>query len=96
MKKKGLTVPAQVANVSRVKTVADLLVRGFGLHQKGDLIAAGEIYSQILKIQPTHFDALHLSGLIAAKNGKHNDAIQLISKAISFICISLSAANAST
>ena len=83
MKKKGLTVPAQVANVSRVKTVADLLVRGFGLHQKGDLIAAGEIYSQILKIQPTHFDALHLSGLIAAKNGKHNDAIQLISKAIS-------------
>ena len=70
MRKKGLTLPAQVANVSRVKTIADLLVRGFGLHQKGDLIAAGEIYSQILKIQPAHFDALHLSGLIAAQSNQ--------------------------
>ena len=83
MRKKGLTLPVQVANVSRVKTIADLLVRGFGLHQKGDLIAAGEIYSQILKIQPAHFDALHLSGLIAAQSNQLDIALKLILKAVS-------------
>lgn len=58
------------------------LQEGFLLHQKGDLIGAGEIYAQILKLQPLHFDALHLSGLIAANSGEHEAAIQLISKAI--------------
>jgi predicted O-linked N-acetylglucosamine transferase (SPINDLY family) len=61
----------------------ELLVKGFGLHQQGDLIAAGEIYAQILKMQPLHFDALHLSGLIAAQSDQLDVASQLITKAIS-------------
>jgi predicted O-linked N-acetylglucosamine transferase (SPINDLY family) len=68
-----------------------MLVKGFELHQKGDLIAAGEIYAQILNLQPLHFDALHLSGLIAAKSGQLDVAIQLISKAISINSVNPSA-----
>ena len=33
-------------------------------HQKGMLKEAKAIYEQILKIQPRHFDALHLLGAI--------------------------------
>jgi len=68
-----------------------MLVKGFDLHQKGDLIAAGKIYAQILNLQPLHFDALHLSGLIAAKSGQLDAAIQLISKAISINSVDPSA-----
>ena len=67
----------------QVNLVQELLVKGFSLHQQGDLIAAGEIYAEILKIQPLHFDALHLSGLIAAQSDQLDVATQLITKAIS-------------
>jgi predicted O-linked N-acetylglucosamine transferase (SPINDLY family) len=66
----------------QVNLIQELLVKGFSLHQQGDLIAAGEIYAEILKIQPLHFDALHLSGLIAAQSDQLNVATQLITKAI--------------
>jgi predicted O-linked N-acetylglucosamine transferase (SPINDLY family) len=78
------------AHAGQGNSIQDLLIKGFGFHQNGDLISAGEIYAQILKIQPLHFDALHLSGLIAAKSGQYEAAIQLISKAIS-----INAANSS-
>lgn len=79
------TTPRQVGSIQ------GMLVKGFELHQKGDLIAAGEIYAQILNLQPLHFDALHLSGLIAAKSGQLDVAIQLISKAISINSVNPSA-----
>ena len=88
-KKQAISVKAPIQK--KVHSIQEMLVKGFGLHQKGDLISAGEIYSQILKIQPLHFDALHLSGLIAAKSGQHEAAIQLISKAISINAVNPSA-----
>ena len=48
MKKKRLSIPTRKQNPVQVSSVSDLLVRGFGLHQKGDLIAAGKIYTKIL------------------------------------------------
>jgi predicted O-linked N-acetylglucosamine transferase (SPINDLY family) len=69
-----------------IKTPAvtsELLHQGFALHQKGDLLGAGEFYSQILRLDPLHFDALHLSGLIAAKTEQFDIAAELITKAIS-------------
>ncbi len=51
-------------------------------HQAGQLEKAEEIYKRILKIDPTHSDALHLLGLVADQAGDKERAIKLISKAI--------------
>lgn len=74
---------SKIVHAGHGNGVQDLLIKGFGLHQNGDLISAGEIYAQILRIQPLHFDALHLSGLIAAKSEQFDIAESLITKAIS-------------
>lgn len=87
MSKKRQPIPTKPPNSKlgsgQGNLAQELLVKGFGHHQQGDLIAAGEIYAQILKIQPLHFDALHLSGLIAAKSEQFEIAESLILKAIS-------------
>jgi hypothetical protein len=46
------------------------LQQAIGLHQAGQLAEAQIIYEEILKMQPGHFDALYLLGIIAkqAKN----------------------------
>ncbi len=86
MSKKRQPIPTKSPNSrlggGRGNLVQELLVKGFGLHQRGDLIAAGEIYAQILKVQPLHFDALHLSGLIAAQSNQLAAALELILKAV--------------
>ena len=51
-------------------------------HQKGMLKEAKAIYEQILKIQPRHFDALHLLGAIATQTQNHGLAVELIDKAL--------------
>ncbi|MGO8755099.1 MAG: tetratricopeptide repeat protein [Gallionellaceae bacterium] len=52
------------------------------LHQKGQLAQAHANYEEILKIQPKHFDALHLLGMIAYQNNNPRRALELIDKAI--------------
>jgi tetratricopeptide (TPR) repeat protein len=52
------------------------------LHQRGDLQGARLIYEEILKVQPKHFDALHLLGVIAAQTQNPQKAVDLIAKAI--------------
>ena len=59
-----------------------LFQQGVTLHQQGQLMRAKWIYDQVLKKQPDHFDALHLSGLIAAQNQNPEMAIQFFQKAI--------------
>jgi predicted O-linked N-acetylglucosamine transferase (SPINDLY family) len=83
MSKKRHPIPSRSTYSDHKNSAQDLLVKGFSLHQKGDLLAAGQIYAEILKVQPLHFDALHLSGLIAAQSGQLDAAFELLSKAIS-------------
>lgn len=51
-------------------------------HNAGRLGDAQSVYRQILAVDPTQFDALHLSGLAAHQLGNHADAIALIGRAI--------------
>ncbi len=51
-------------------------------HQAGKLAEAELIYRQILRTQPQNLDALHLSGVVAAQMGRSQEAIHLISQAI--------------
>ena len=60
----------------------DLLSEGLALHQQGKFDAAWGVYKQILRKQPTHFDALHLSGAIALQNKQLRLAVSLMRKAI--------------
>ncbi len=52
-------------------------------HQQGRFAEAERIYREILQRAPNHFDALHLLGVIACQNRAYEQAVQLISKAIS-------------
>jgi len=58
------------------------LQNAIALHQKGQLGQAEAIYIQLLGIDPTNADALHLLGVIAHQTGNHKSAIDMIGNAI--------------
>jgi len=62
--------------------VSSLFQQGLALFQRGQLLQAQMILEQLLTKQPLHFDALHLSGLIAAQNKNSRLAAEFIGKAI--------------
>ena len=57
---------------------------GLRFHQAGELKKAMKIYEEILRVQPKHYDALHLLGLLLHQIGNHVAALSLIDKAIAF------------
>ena len=54
--------PAQSALVAKVQAK---LTQAVALHKQGRLVQAKQIYEEILKSNPSHFDALHFMGLIS-------------------------------
>ncbi len=65
------------ANLTRI-----LFQRAFAAHNAGTLDAAAALYAQVLALDHKHFDALHLSGVIALQKGDAAKAVELIGKAI--------------
>ena len=55
------------------------------LHQMGQLGQAEALYLQLLEIEPSNADALHLLGVIAYQTGNHQAAVDLIGQAIEVI-----------
>ena len=64
------------------QNTAALFTQGLALHQQGRFAEAKAIYDQILALDPKHFDAMHLSGVIVMQGGDNQQAVALISKAI--------------
>jgi tetratricopeptide (TPR) repeat protein len=58
------------------------LQRAIAFHQQGRLLRARTLYEKILSAHPGHFDALHLSGVVAAQTNDPARAVRLIGKAI--------------
>jgi tetratricopeptide (TPR) repeat protein len=58
------------------------LHEGILLHQLKQFSQAEEIYRQVLEIEPTNSDALHLLGVIAHQTSHHQRAVDLIRLAI--------------
>ena len=56
--------------------------KGLNFHQHGDLMTARELYTSVLREAPTHFDALHLLGVICSQLGEHALAIDMLSQAV--------------
>lgn len=52
------------------------------LHRQGNLTQALRGYDQVLAIDPDNVDALHLRGVIAQQQGRADESIRLISRAI--------------
>lgn len=62
--------------------VAARLQEAVALHNQGQLLLAQRIYEEILRMEPRHFDALHLLGVIAAASRDPSRAVDLIGRAI--------------
>jgi protein O-GlcNAc transferase len=62
--------------------IEHLLQIGIAHHQAGRLGEAEAVYRQILAVQPTHPDSLHLLGTIAGQVGRFDLGAELIRRAI--------------
>jgi len=60
-----------------------LIKEGLSFHQSGNLDRAREVYLSILKIDPDHFDALQLLGVLASQTNQWANAVEFFQKAIS-------------
>lgn len=63
-------------------TIAETLENAVQHHQRGHLQHAEQLYMDVLQSDPNNFIVLHSLGVLAHQLGKHNAAIELISKAI--------------
>ena len=70
------TSARQAADISRD------LHKAFEHHQAGQLVRAETLYRKVLKKAPDDVNALHLLGVIAHATGRHEYAVQLISRAV--------------
>jgi tetratricopeptide (TPR) repeat protein len=62
--------------------VESLFAEGLELYRVGALERSEACLSEILVRDPEHFDALHLSGVIASRSGRQEAAVRLIRKAL--------------
>lgn len=62
--------------------LATKLQQALSLHQAGQLTQARAIYEDMLKLQPSHADALHFLGVVENHDGNHARAVKLIEKSI--------------
>ncbi len=58
------------------------LAQAFAFHKAGQLAKAEPLYKEILQAAPKHFDALHMLGVIHLQNGRNEEALRLIGKAV--------------
>ena len=63
-------------------SVDELLWQARMLVQQGQPDQAERLWATVLESDPQHFDALHLSGITAARAGNHGRAVELIRRAI--------------
>ena len=64
-----------------------LFQQGFALLNQGSLQQAREIFEKVIKINPKHFDAFHLLGIIAAQLKAFEVADIFLIKQSNFILI---------
>lgn len=62
--------------------VSNLIQAAIAHHQEGNLIQAETIYHEVLAIDPTNFNALHLLGITALHFEKYEQAAEFFSQAI--------------
>jgi len=71
------------SKLAETASIPKLLEEAVEYHRGGHLHQAENGYRKILQIDPNHTDALHLMGVVALQVGRHEIAVEVISKAIS-------------
>ena len=71
-----------MAMTDRPDSIAAMLQAAVEAHGQGDLAAARRGYEAVLRQSPQQPDALHLLGVVADQEGRPEEAIDLISRAI--------------
>jgi Tfp pilus assembly protein PilF len=74
--------PVTRRSSDRAGPLGSLFALALQRHQEGKLAEADGLYRDILARDPGHFDALHLSGVIAHQIGRNDVAVTLIGRAI--------------
>jgi tetratricopeptide (TPR) repeat protein len=77
----GQPISAAVHQDETAKIQA-VLQDAVALHQKGQFVRAQAMYQVALKLRPRDFDALHLSGVLAAQLKNNEQAVALIGQAL--------------
>jgi tetratricopeptide (TPR) repeat protein len=62
--------------------MASAIQQAVALHRQGQLGEAERLYTAVLAAEPSHFDALHLLGVLMHQRGRSADALDLIAKAL--------------
>jgi tetratricopeptide (TPR) repeat protein len=62
--------------------MASAIEQAVALHRQGQLGEAERLYHSVLAADPSHFDALHLLGVLMHQRGRSADALDLIAKAL--------------
>ncbi|MGL4233712.1 MAG: SEC-C metal-binding domain-containing protein, partial [Casimicrobium sp.] len=71
-----------VAQTSAEPDLATIMHDGLAAHQSGRLDAAKTLYAQALAIDPNLPDVIHMSGVIALTEGRAEEALTLIERAM--------------
>ena len=72
---------------------ANLMQRAYESLNEGEIADALQLYDEILKINPTHLNALNYKGLALASLGHYEEAIQLYDKVLNIDPSNISALN---
>jgi len=71
---------SKTANPQR--QIDTLLREAVALQQNGAYAEAEDVYREILKLRPKHFDAIQLLGALALQSGRLEEGIELLKKAV--------------
>lgn len=82
-RKQGAFAPrAAAVGDDQAFTTTDLMAQANWHHQRGQLQSAQDICDKILAREPSHVNALNLSGLILQASGRHRPAARAFAKAL--------------
>ena len=62
--------------------IPELVKLGFAAQLSGHLFEAAERYQEVLKLDPLHFDATHMLGVVQYHRGHFDDALRLLKRAV--------------
>src|SRR5439155_13497790 len=63
-------------------TVPQAVQHALAAYQRGEMAAAERLCRRVLEVKADYFDALYLSGIIAAQTGRTQEAARLLSRAV--------------
>lgn len=64
------------------QNISDLFNQAFACHQGGELLRAESLYLTVIRLDPGHFDAIHLLGVINAQLNRMHPAHNFVRRAL--------------